>query len=116
MPSTRQKTAPDVFHDHFEKADHQKATRVNGRNLKKKRRNLKIPKAKNEGAKREFYQSGVQIYNGLPKHLKTEGCYLSFKQGLRLLYCITLYCIVLYCIVLYCIVLYCIVLAQIIVL
>ena len=28
------KTAPDVFHDHFEKVDHQKATRVNGRNLK----------------------------------------------------------------------------------
>ena len=24
------KTAPDIFHDHFEKVDHQKATRANG--------------------------------------------------------------------------------------
>ena len=39
------KTAPDVFHGHFEKVDHQKATRVNGRNLK-------IPKVKTESAKR----------------------------------------------------------------
>ena len=28
------KTAPDVFHDHFEKVDHQKATRANGQNIK----------------------------------------------------------------------------------
>ena len=39
------KTAPNVFHDNFEKVDHQKATRVNGRNLK-------IPKVKTESEKR----------------------------------------------------------------
>ena len=70
------KTAPDVFHDHFEKVDHQKATRVNGRNLK-------IPKVKTESAKRGFYYSGVRIYNALPTHLKTERFYLPFKQGLK---------------------------------
>ena len=71
------KTAPaDVFHDHFEKVDHQKATRVNGRNLK-------IPKVKTESATRGFYYSGVRIYNALPTHLKTERFYLPFKQGLK---------------------------------
>ena len=58
------KTAPDAFHDNFEKVDHQKATRVNGRNLK-------IPKVKPESAKSGFYFSGVKIYNALPTHLKT---------------------------------------------
>ena len=70
------KTAPDVFHDHFEKVGHQKATRVNGRNLK-------IPKVKTESAKRGFHYSGVRIYNALPTHLKTERFYLPFKQGLK---------------------------------
>ena len=69
-------TAPDVFHDHFEKVDHQKAARANGRNLK-------IPKVKTESAKRGFYYSGVKIYNALPSHLKTERFYLPFKQGLK---------------------------------
>ena len=70
------KTAPDVFHDHFEKVDHQKATRANGGNLK-------IPKVKTESAKRGFYFYGVMIYNALPLHLKTERFYLPLKQGLK---------------------------------
>ena len=70
------KTAPDVFHDHFEKVDHQKATRANGRNLK-------FPQVKTESAKRGFYVSGLKIYNALPSHLKTEKFYLPFKQGLK---------------------------------
>ena len=70
------KTAPDVFHDHFEKVNHQKATRANGQNIK-------IPKIKTESAKRGLYYSGVKIYNALPTHLKTERSYLRFKQGLK---------------------------------
>ena len=70
------KTAPDVFHDHFEKIDHQKATSANGLNLK-------IPKVKTESAKRGFYFSGVKIYNALPSHLKTERFYPPFKQKLK---------------------------------
>ena len=70
------KTAPDVFHDHFEKVDHQKATRANGRNLK-------FPQVKTEGARRGLYFSGVKNYNALPSHLKTEKFYLPFKQGLK---------------------------------
>ena len=70
------KTAPEVFHDHFEKVDNQKATRANGINLN-------IPKVKTESAKRGFYYSGVKIYNALPSHLKTESFYLPFKQGLK---------------------------------
>ena len=70
------KTAPDVFHDHFEKVNHQKATRANGQNIK-------IPKIKTESAKRGLYYSGVKMYNALPTHLKTERSYLRFKQGLK---------------------------------
>ena len=46
------KTAPDVFHDHIENLDHQKATKANGRNLK-------IPKVKTEIAKRILFQCTV---------------------------------------------------------
>ena len=70
------KTAPDIFHDHFEKVDHQKATRGNGRNLE-------IPRVKAESGKRGFYFSGVKIYIALPTHLKTERVYFLFKQGLK---------------------------------
>ena len=70
------KTAPDVFHVHFEKVYHQKATRANGRHLI-------IPKVKTESAKRGFYYSGAKIYNALPTHLKIERFYLPFKQGLK---------------------------------
>ena len=70
------KTAPDVFHEHFQKVDHQKATRGNGKNLK-------IPKVKTESAKRGFYFYGVKVYNALPTHLKTEKFYLPFKQGIK---------------------------------
>ena len=49
------KIAPNVVYDYFEKVDHQKATRVNGRNLK-------VPKVKTESANRGFYFSGVKIY------------------------------------------------------
>ena len=58
------KTAPNVFHDYFEKVDHKKATRGNGRNLK-------VPKVKTESAIRGFYHSGVKNNNELPTHLKT---------------------------------------------
>ena len=70
------KTAPDVFHDDFEKVDHQKATTAIGQNLK-------FPQVKTESAKRGFYFSGVKIYNALPLHLKTEKFYFPFKQGLK---------------------------------
>ena len=70
------KTALDVFHDHFEKVDHQNATRGNGRNLE-------IPKVKAESAKRGFHFSGVKIYIALPTHLKTERVYLPYKQGFK---------------------------------
>ena len=70
------KTAPDVFHEHFQKVDHQKATKGNGKNLK-------IPKVKTESAKRGFYFYGVKVYNALPTHLKTEKFYLPFKQGIK---------------------------------
>ena len=71
-----EKTAPDVFHDHFEKVDHQKATRIIGRNLQ-------IPSVKTESAKRGFYYNGIKIYNALPMHLKTERFCLPFTQGLK---------------------------------
>ncbi len=58
------KTAPDVFHDQFEKVGHQKGTMINGRNLE-------IPKVKNETAEKVFYNSGVTIYNALPTHLNS---------------------------------------------
>ena len=70
------KTAPDVFNDHFEKVDYQKATRANGRNLT-------IPKVKAESAKRGFYYSGAKIFNALQSHLKNKRFYLPFKQGLK---------------------------------
>ena len=70
------KTAPDVFHDYFEKVNHQKATRANGQNIT-------IPKIKTESAKRGLYYSAVRIYNALSTHLKTERSYLRFKQGLK---------------------------------
>ena len=66
------KTAPDLFHDHFEKVDCHKATRASGQNLT-------IPKVKTESAKRGFYYSGAKIYNALPTHLKIERFYLPFK-------------------------------------
>ena len=70
------KTAPDVFHDHFNTVDHQTATRVNGRTLE-------IPKVKTESAKRGFHLSGVKINIALPTPVKTERVYLPFKQGLK---------------------------------
>ena len=70
------KTAPDVFHVHFQKVDQQKATRGNGKNLK-------IPKVKTESVKRGFYFCGVKVYNVLPTHWKTERFYVPFTQGLK---------------------------------
>ncbi len=52
------------------------ATRFNGQNLQ-------IPKVKTESVKREFYYSGVDIYNALPTHLETEKFHLLCKQGLE---------------------------------
>ena len=67
------KEACELFHDYFQKMNHNKATRNNS---------LRIPNVKLEFAKSGFYCLGSSIYNSLPREIRDKDNFKNLRKSI----------------------------------
>ena len=67
--------ACELFHDYFQKMNHNKATRNN-------KISLRIPNVRLKFAKSGFYCLGSSIYNSLPREIRDKDNFKDFRKSI----------------------------------
>ena len=65
----------ELFHDYFQKMNHNKATRNN-------KISLRIPNVRLKFAKSGFYCLGSSIYNSLPREIRDKDNFKDFRKSI----------------------------------